>query len=130
MKSFWRGLALTVLSVACASVVYGIVGTIWYQNGISERTLPASGYAFLFFMTFSTPPAIVFGFPISRKAAPISWPLIGAVLGTAYGFFLTWLDDFFTGPGVSLSWSLVGTLDGVLIGVFGFLFLYVDRRSR
>lgn len=130
MGRFLSSTLIALTSTIVASALLALCTTIYYHNGISERTLPAWLDAFLFLAAFSMPVLILIGLPLALLISAHLYPVVGLIVGTLWGVFLTYVDDMVTGPGISLYWSMLGTMQGGLIGLTALVIFVVSRSSK
>lgn len=129
MKRGILAVAVGLISVILASIIFGTLATIRYQNGISERTITASVDAFLFLMVFATPATLIIGLPIAARISVKFFPVLGAGIGAINAVALASLDDFFYDFGFEFQWLIYGALDGAMIGIVAYGMVRVTGRK-
>jgi hypothetical protein len=102
-------LALAAIAIGCFVAPTALGFTVWRREALVIA---------LALIVYSTPAVLIAGLPLAYALPKMLWPFIGLVIGAAYWMFLSWLDDYFTGPGVSAPWTLVGGAYGLAVGIF------------
>jgi hypothetical protein len=123
-----KSVGLTLVSIALAAI---IVGCFVAPTVYGFKVWRGEALAILIALAaYSTPAALMAGLPVAYALPRILWPFIGLVVGMANWMLLSWLDYYFTGPGISVPWMLIGGIHGFAAGIFACLFQVVARLVR
>jgi hypothetical protein len=126
LRKILKAAGFAVLSMALAAIIVGCLVapsgygfTVWRWEALA---------LFLALTAYSIPAALIAGLPLAFALPRMLWPSVGLVIGAANWMFLSWLDGYFTGPGISVPWMLIGGAHGLAAGIFAFLIQSLLRR--